>query len=78
MLILSRGCHAYLVPSKRDFFKAFFRNCSVSVNLMASLWSASADSSSSISDETLRKNPCLKARGSSLKALAKRILGDWE
>lgn len=51
----------------RGIFKAFFRNCSVSVNLMASLWSASADSNS-VRDETLCRNPCLQARGTSLEA----------
>lgn len=60
----------------REIFKAF-KHCSIIVNLMASLWSASVDSSS-ISDETLYKNLCLKARGSSPKALAKRILRNWE
>lgn len=55
----------------RGVFKAFLSNCSVSVNLMATLWSASADTSNA-SDETWCKNLCLKARGSSLKA--KRIL----
>lgn len=32
----------------------------------------------SVGDETSCRNLCLEAQGSSLKALTKRILGDWK